>query len=75
MFSIEVLRGIGQPPIVLDDITQVVVRMPNHAPVSVASLYGAGSMVLVSHCKDPEFKDVLRKLGVTGTVIVEEVKT
>lgn len=73
MFFVEVVESIGQPPIRLE-ASQVVVRMPNGTPVSLAALFGTSSSVLVSHCEDPSFNDNLRKLGINETVISSKLQ-
>ena len=72
MFTVEVLESIGKQPIVLN-ASQVVVRLSNGTPVSVAALYGGDDSVLVSHCDDKNFNENLDKIGISSTVIVEKV--
>ena len=73
MFTVEVVQGIGKPPIVLE-ASQVLIRMPDGTPVSLAALYGSSSSVLVSHCEDTNFNNNLRKLGLRDTVVTEKLK-
>lgn len=73
MFYVEVINGIGKAPVRLE-ASQVVIRMPNGTPVSIAALYGGPSSVLVSHCQDPSFNDNLRKLGINDTVVVDTMR-
>lgn len=73
MFFVEIIESIGKPPLRVP-ASQVVVRMPNGTPVSVAALFGSNSSVLVSHCEDPDFQSNLQKIGINETVIVEKVK-
>jgi hypothetical protein len=68
MFIVEVVEGIGKPPLKIP-ASQVVVRMLDGTPVSLAALFGGPNSVMVSHCEDASFNDNLRKLGITGTVI------
>ncbi len=70
MFSVEVLQGIGKPPIKVD-ATQVVVRLANGTPVILAALFGGENSVLVSHCEDKNFNANLEKVGINSTVILE----
>jgi hypothetical protein len=73
MFYVEIIQGIGKPPIRVE-ASQVVIRMPNGTPVSVAALYGGPTSVLVSHCEDPNFNANLNKLGINETVVVSTIK-
>jgi hypothetical protein len=73
MFTIEILQGIGKPPIRLE-ASQVVIRMPDGTPVSVAALFGGSGGLMVSHCTDEQFNDNLQKLGITQTVITKKVQ-
>lgn len=74
MFEVEILQGIGVAPQRIK-ATQVVVRMPGGTPVVVAALFGGASSMLVSHCKDPEFNNSLKKLGINEVVVAADVKT
>lgn len=71
MFIVEVLESVGKPPVTLS-ASQVVVRLPNGTPVSIAALFGGLDSVLVSHCEDKNFNDNLSKVGIASTVIVEK---
>lgn len=73
MFFVEIVESIGKPPLRLE-ASQVVIRLPNNTPVSLAALYGTADSVLVSHCDDPSFNENLRKLGINETVISTHVK-
>jgi hypothetical protein len=73
MFIVEIVEAIGKPPLRVE-ASQVVVRMPDGTPVSLAALYGSSESVLVSHCEDETFNDNLRKLGLNDTVISETLK-
>lgn len=73
MFFVEILETVGQPPLRLQ-ASQVVIRMPNGTPVSVAALFGTSESVLVSHCEDPNFNNNLQKLGINETVITTKLK-
>lgn len=73
MFVVEVVQSIGKPPIRLE-ASQVVVRMPDGTPISLAALYGSQESVMVSHCEDKSFNDNLRKLGINETVVTERLK-
>ncbi len=73
MFIVEVVTSIGKPPLKLP-ASQVVVRMPDGTPISIAALFGGLTSVLVSHCEDPSFNDNLRKLGINETVISTKVQ-
>ena len=57
------------------EASQVVVRLANGTPVSLAALFGGDQAVLVSHCDDPNFNEDLSKLGITQTVITEKFKS
>jgi hypothetical protein len=73
MFYVEIVNGIGKPPIRVE-ASQVVVRMPNGTPVSIAAIFGGPSSVLVSHCEDSNFNANLNKLGINETVIVSNLR-
>lgn len=73
MFNVEILERIGQKPIVVP-ASQVVVRMPDGTPISVAALYGSSSSVMVSHCTDKDFQETLGKLGIKEKVMVTQIK-
>jgi hypothetical protein len=73
MFTVEVLQSIGKPPIRLE-ASQVVIRLPDGTPISLAALYGSRESVLVSHCEDASFSDNLRKLGLNDIVVSEQLK-
>ena len=73
MFRVEVIQAIGKPPLMLE-ASQVVVRMPDGTPVSLAALYGGPDSVLVSHCDDANFNENLRKLGMSDTVVTDKLK-
>lgn len=75
MFDVEVITAIGASPVIHRNVSQVIVRLPDGTPVSVASVFGPSNAMLVSHCEDPNFATDLQKVGVTGKpVIVERVK-
>lgn len=71
MFRVDVIEGIGKPPLSVE-ASQVVIRMPGGTPVSIAALFGSSESVLVSHVEDPNFQENLNKLGITETVIAEK---
>lgn len=73
MFFVEIIEAVGKPPIRLP-ASQVVIRMSDGTPVSIAALFGSNRSVLVSHCEDPNFQNNLQKIGINETVIVEKVK-
>jgi len=73
MFTVEIVQAIGRPPIKME-ASQVVIRMPNGTPISLAALFGGPDSVLVSHCEDANFNENLRKLGLTDTVVTEKLK-
>ena len=73
MFIVEVIESIGKPPLRIP-ASQVVVRMQDGTPVSVAALFGSATSVMVSHCEDTNFNDNLRKLGINETVISTKVQ-
>lgn len=73
MFNVEILEQIGKKPLVLP-ASQVVVRMPDGTPISVAALYGSSSSVMVSHCTDKDFQETLGKLGINQKVTVTQIK-
>ena len=71
---VEILpRGIGGgEPLVLE-ATLVIVRWPDGTPMCVAGAYGPDGVVRASHCKDKDFNETLRKLGIDRTVICDEL--
>jgi hypothetical protein len=73
MFEIEILQGIGVRPQRIK-ASQVVIRMPNGTPISLAAVFGGTSGVLVSHCKDPDFSNNLDKLGINEVVVTTDAK-
>ena len=73
MFQVEIINGIGKPPIKLE-ASQVIIRMPGGTPVSIAALYGGANSLLVSHCDDANFNANLKKLGINETVSVSSLK-
>ena len=73
MFIVEVVQSIGRPPIKME-ASQVVIRMSDGTPVSLAALYGSIDSVLVSHCDDPNFNNNLKKLGINDTVVTEKLR-
>jgi len=63
-------------PLVLDDVSLMVVEDMNGNPVSVACPYLTtehNEAFEVAHCRDPEFTTLLRRLGINNTVIVRDV--
>ena len=72
MFVVEIISALNSPAIRLQ-ASQVVVRLPNGTPVSLAAVF-ADKAVLVSHCDDTNFQTNLQKLGIPDTVIVERLK-
>lgn len=76
MFIVEVLTAVGAKPITLSGVSQVVVRLPDETPVSIAAVFGPSNGMLVSHCEDRNFAADLKKVGVTGkAIIVERLNT
>lgn len=73
MFIVEVVQAIGKTPLKME-ASQVVIRMPDGTPISLAALFGGPTSVLVSHCDDPNFNENLRKLGLSDTVVTEKLK-
>lgn len=73
MFVAEIIEQVGKPPLRVA-ASQIVVRMPDGTPVSVAAEFGTSASVLVSHCADSNFNENLRKLGINETVVTETVR-
>lgn len=71
MFKVEILEKVGIEPLVLE-ASQVVIKLPNGTPVSLAAAFGGEDAVLVSHCDDPNFNDNLSKLGIDDVVLTEK---
>tara|TARA_R110000751_G_scaffold62759_2_gene129711 strand:- start:2119 stop:2355 length:237 start_codon:yes stop_codon:yes gene_type:complete len=74
MFKVEVLERVGIPPLSVD-ASQVVIRLADGTPVSVAALFGGEESLLVSNAGDPDFNENLNKLGINETVITEKFDT
>jgi len=74
VFKVEVIEAFNKPAQVLN-ASQVVVRMADGTPISIAALFGGPNSVLVSHCKDPGFNLDLQKIGIKETVVVENLKS
>ncbi len=72
MFQVEIIEQIGKKPLVVD-ASQIVVRL-NGSPVSVAALFAGSESMQVSHCVDENFNEVLQKMQINETVIVEKKK-
>ena len=73
---VKILRGGGQGPLVIPDATLMIVEDAKGNPVSLACEYGLPGHLgafEVSHCKDPEFNELLHRLGINKTVIVEDL--
>ena len=71
MFKVEVLERVGVPPLTVD-ASQVVIRLLDGTPVSVAALFGSEEALMVSHADDSDFNENLNKLGINETVITEK---
>tara|TARA_R110000824_G_C14729975_1_gene626171 strand:+ start:109 stop:339 length:231 start_codon:yes stop_codon:yes gene_type:complete len=71
MFKVEILEKVGVPPLTVE-ASQVVIRLPNGTPVSVAALFGGTEALMVSHADDPDFNENLQKLGINQTVITDK---
>ena len=71
MFKVEILEKVGVPPILVE-ASQVVIKLPDGTPVSLAALFGGTEALLVSHVDDPDFNENLVKLGISATVITEK---
>ena len=73
---IKILRKGGREPLVINDATLMIVEDGCGNPVSLACEYGLPGHLgtfTVSHCKDPEFNEILRQLGIDKVVIVENL--
>lgn len=70
---VEAYTGVGGDVIRLPDLAQVIVRDENGTIVMVASLYGPNGAMLVSHAKDPQHNENLKRLRINETVICESV--
>lgn len=71
MFKVEILEKVGVPPLTVN-ASQVVIRLPNGTPVSVAALFGGTEALMVSHADDPDFNENMQKLGINQTVITDK---
>ena len=72
MFQVEIIEQIGKRPLVLE-ASQVVVRLDG-SPVCVAALFAGSNSIQVAHCVDKNFNEVLQKMQINETVIVEKKK-
>jgi len=73
---IKILRKGGREPVIIDDATLMIVEDAKGNPVSLACEYGLPGRLgtfEVSHCKDPEFNELLKRLGIDKTVIVHNL--
>ncbi len=68
--QIQVLRGIGQEPLILE-ATLVIVYHNDGTPVMVSGEYGPDDTINSSHAQDPVFQQTLSNLGVTRTTICD----
>ena len=64
----------GLTPLVLPDVTQVVIRHVNGTILMVAAIHGNDQTVVVSKVGDKDFNKVLQQLAINETVIAETVK-
>ena len=71
MFKVEILEKVGVPPLTVE-ASQVVIRLPDGTPVSVAALFGGTEALMVSHADEPDFNENLNKLGINQTVITDK---
>jgi len=71
MFKVEILEKVGVPPLTVN-ASQVVIRLPDGTPVSIAALFGGTEALMVSHADDPDFNENLQKLGINQTVIADK---
>lgn len=73
---VKILHKGGREPLIIDDATLMIVEDANGNPVSLACEYGLPGRLgtfEVSHCKDPEFNELLRRLGIHKTVLVHNL--
>ena len=73
---VKILRKGGRVPEIIDDATLMIVEDAKGNPVSLACEYGLPGHLgafEVSHCKDPEFNELLHRLGINRTVIVHNL--
>lgn len=71
MFKVEILEKVGVPPLTVE-ASQIVIRLPDGTPVSVAALFGGTEALMVSHADDPDFNENLDKLGINQTVVTDK---
>ncbi len=69
---VKILQGIGKAPILLN-ATLVVCENNQGTPVMVAGDYGPEGTIRASHCKDEDFNDTLKKLGLTQVVLCDTI--
>ncbi len=72
MFQVEIIEQIGKKPLVVD-AAQIVIRLDG-SPVSVAALFAGSESMQVAHCVDKNFNEVLKKMQINETVIVDKKK-
>jgi hypothetical protein len=71
--KVEIVRGIGRAPLVIEDASRVLVTQDDGTPIAVASEWMPGA-VTCGTAADGDFAQILRGLGVDRTVVVEGLK-
>lgn len=72
---IEIVTGrIGDGQVLRMPVTQILVCQDNGTPLMVAGEYGPANSQLASMAGLADFNDVLRKLGIDRTVVVDTLK-
>lgn len=69
---IEAHNKLGQP--ISAEVTRVVIYNDFNQPVAVAVKIEHG-WIYTAHCKDPEFFDFLKAMGIDATYVVETLNT
>lgn len=69
---IEAHNKLGQP--IVAEVTRLVVYNDFDQPVAVA-LKIDESWIYVGHCRDPEFFDFLKTMGISATYVVDTLDT
>lgn len=65
--------GLLAAPVVLE-ATQVLVEQSNGTVVAAAAEYGPDGSVAVAHCADPDFNEMLDRLGVGRATVCDAIQ-
>lgn len=71
---VEIVNRFGEAPLRVP-ASQVVIKLDDGTPISVAALYGSEGSYCISHCKDKDFNRILKTLHIDQTVICDDVSS